>query len=91
MTYRVFNTKDADRDLARLAKSDPKFFQKAQQLLEELRTHPRTGTGQPEPLRGNRRGQWSRRISQKHRLVYTIHDDVVVVLVLAAYGHYGDK
>ncbi len=33
----------------------------------------------------------SRRISRKHRLVYEIHDTEVIVLVLAAYGHYEDK
>ena len=27
----------------------------------------------------------------KHRLVYRIFDDTVLVLVLRAYGHYGDK
>ncbi|MCH5308145.1 MAG: type II toxin-antitoxin system YoeB family toxin [Prevotella sp.] len=36
-------------------------------------------------------GQWSRRITQKHRLVYEIHDAEVVVLVLTAYGHYDDR
>ena len=40
---------------------------------------------------GNRTGQWSRRISKKHRLVYEIHDTEVVVLVLTAYGHYDDR
>lgn len=53
--------------------------------------HPRTGTGHPEPLKGKPDGRWSRRVSQKHRLVYRIFDDEVVVLVLAASGHYGDK
>ncbi|MBR5729100.1 MAG: type II toxin-antitoxin system YoeB family toxin [Prevotella sp.] len=34
---------------------------------------------------------WNRRISQKHRLIYDIFEDVVQVIVLSAYGHYGDK
>lgn len=59
--------------------------------LEELRAHPKTGTGKPELLRGERAGQWSRRITKKHRLVYEIHEDQVIVLVLTAYGHYDDK
>lgn len=53
--------------------------------------HPRTGTGHPEQLKGDRSGQWSRHITQKHRLIYTINDHVVTVLVLTAYGHYDDK
>ncbi|MBR3442404.1 MAG: type II toxin-antitoxin system YoeB family toxin [Bacteroidaceae bacterium] len=35
--------------------------------------------------------RWSRRITDKHRLVYTIDDDKVIVLVLTAYGHDDDK
>ena len=91
MTYNVVNTPTADKHLVLLAKNEPKAFLKAQALIEELREHPRTGTGHPEPLTGERSGQWSRRITKKHRLVYEIHDTEVVVLVLTAYGHYEDK
>ena len=78
-------------DLLRLAKSEPKAFAKAQRFLEEMKVHPKTGTGHPEPLRGDRSGQWSRQITKKHRMVYEIHETEVIVLVLAAYGHYDDK
>ena len=91
MTYSVEFKREAARDLIALAKNEPKAFQKAQALIEELRQHPRTGTGKPEPLAGDCNGQWSRRITKKHRLVYEIHDTEVVVLVLTAYGHYEDK
>ena len=57
----------------------------------ELHIHPQTGTGHPEPLRGDSLGQWSRRITKKHRLVYQILNREVIVLVLTAYGHYDDK
>ena len=40
---------------------------------------------------GDRAGQWRCKITDKHRLVYEIHDSEVVVLVLMAYGHYDDK
>jgi len=42
-------------------------------------------------LSGDRAGQWSRRISQKHRLIYMIDNEKVIVLLLSAYGHYDDK
>ena len=74
MTYRVELKAAAQRHLFALAKSEPKAFKKAQALIEELKEHPRTGTGKPEPLSGDRNGQWSRRITKKHRLVYEIHD-----------------
>ena len=91
MTYNVEFKEKAVHDLVALAKSEPKAFAKAQALITELSEHPRTGTGKPEPLSGDRAGQWSRRITKKHRLVYEIHDTEVVVLVLTAYGHYDDK
>ena len=91
MTYNVLVTKEAQNDLKKLLQSEQQAYKKALKLIAELYEHPRTGTGKPEQLTGNRSGQWSRRISNKHRLVYEIHDNEVVVLVLTAYGHYGDK
>ena len=78
-------------DLSRLKESEPAAFKKAGKLLAELQEHPQTGTGKPEPLSGGRSGQWSRRITQKHRLIYEIEENIITVDVLSAYGHYGDK
>jgi len=91
MIYRVELKEKAELDLFRLAKSDPGAFKKAQKFLEELSEHPRTGTGKPEPLRGEPAGRWSRRISKKHRMIYRIYETEVVVIVISAYGHYDDK
>ena len=91
MIYKIEFKEQANKDLVALAQNEPKAFLKARTLIEELKVHPRTGTGKPEPLSGDRAGQWRRRITKKHRLVYEIHDTEVVVLVLTAYGHYDDK
>lgn len=91
MIFKIDIKEQAEYDLLRLAKEEPKAFLKAQSLIEELREHPKTGTGHPEQLKGDRAGQWSRRISKKHRLIYEIHEAEVIVLVLTAYGHYDDK
>ena len=91
MIYFIDYTDKASDDLLRLRKEAPKAFDKVKKLIEELKEHPRTGTGHPEQLKGDRSGQWSRHITQKHRLIYTINDHVVTVLVLTAYGHYDDK
>ena len=85
-----FNAR-AREDLEKLKRTEPKAFKKVLGLLDEIADHPRSGTGHPEPLRGDKTGAWSRRVTQKHRLVYEIHDTEVVVLVLTAYGHYDDK
>ena len=91
MTYRIDFKEAAQADLVALAKSEPKAFLKAQALIEELKIHPRTGTGKPEPLKGDKHGRWSRRITDKHRLVYEVNGKEILVLVISAYGHYDDK
>lgn len=91
MAYKVRILTSADEDMARLAKSEPKAFLKAQRFIEELREHPKTGLGHPEPLKGKPEGRWSREITKKHRMVYRIFETEVVVLVISAYGHYDDK
>ena len=84
-------TTEADDDLKKLKKSEPQAAKKAFELLNEIMETPYIGRGKPHPLTGDRVGQWSRRITQKHRLVYTVNDNEITVLVLAAYGHYDDK
>ncbi|MBO7465770.1 MAG: Txe/YoeB family addiction module toxin [Bacteroidales bacterium] len=91
MSYRVKYQRQAIEDAARLQKDEPQAFKKLLKLEAELKEHPRTGTGHPEQLHGDRSNQWSRHITKKHRLIYEIYDTEVVVLVLTAYGHYGDK
>ena len=91
MIYNVDIQERAEYDLLRLAKEEPKAFLKAKSLIKELREHPKTGIGHPEPLKGKPEGRWSREITKKHRLVYRIFETEVIVLVLAAYGHYEDK
>ncbi len=67
------------------------LVKKISNLLDELTTDPRTGTGKPERLKGFDIETWSRRIDDKHRLVYEIYDDKLTVLAISALGHYGDK
>ena len=89
--YNIDFTTEARIGLAKLEKSEPKAFAKAVRFIEELKVHPKTGLGHPEPLRGEPEGRWSREITKKHRLVYCIFEKEVVVLVLRSYGHYNDK
>jgi len=91
MIYYIDFTEDAKEDIDSLKRSDPQAYKKLVKFLIELQQHPETGTGHPKPLGGDRVGQWSRRITSKHRLVYKINEEVVTVLVLSSYGHYDDK
>lgn len=89
--YTINYTQRAQSDLIKLKRNEPSSFKKLTKLLNELVLHPRTGTGHPEQLKGDRNGQWSRRITEKHRLVYEIYDTEVVVLVLTSYGHFNES
>lgn len=89
--YDIVYSEKAQEDLSKLKRSQPAAYTKAVKLLNELMHHPRTGTGHPEQLKGDRSGQWSRIITKKHRLIYEIFEKEVHVDVLSAYGHYDDK
>lgn len=92
MSYKVELTIKANRQLKEWLRSGQiKIVKKIYDLIEELKEHPTTGTGQIEQLKGNYSGYWSRRIDKSSRMIYTIDDDVVVVTVISLKGHYGDK
>jgi len=90
VTYSVEFTNKALDGIDKLKKSGNKpVLRKIRKLLDELTEHPYTGTGQPEQLKHEFVGFWSRRISQEHRLVYAVNEKTIIVTVISAKGHYG--
>jgi len=55
-------------------------------LKEMLRDDPASGTGKPEPLKHNLSGLWSRRLSQKDRVIYKYDDNYIYIFAIG--GHY---
>jgi toxin YoeB len=53
------------------------WFQKIKDLISAASRDPFKGIGKPEPLKHDLSGYWSRRITEEHRLVYTITDDTI--------------
>ena len=51
-----------------------------------LRGNPTSGTGKPEALKHNLSGFWSRRISQKDRLIYKFDEQYIYIFAIG--GHY---
>ena len=88
--YVIEFTVQAQKDVIALQKHNPKLIKKLAKLLDELREHPRTGTGQVEQLRYFEKETWSRRLNREHRLVYEIHENEILVLIVSAYGHYSE-
>lgn len=52
--------------------ADPAILARLNALIRECRRTPFKGTGKPEPLKGDLRGWWSRRITLDDRLVYRV-------------------
>lgn len=73
-------------DLEYWTRTDRRRALRTLKLVEDVLRDPFTGTGKPEPLRGQLSGKWSRRIDQEHRLVYEVSNDRV--WFLAARYHY---
>lgn len=59
--------------------TDRKQLKKINSLIRECLRTPFSGTGKPEPLKGELSGWWSRRIDQEHRLVYRATDDALLI------------
>lgn len=92
MNYILEFSETALVDIEKHKKSgDKAVLKKIEKLLNELMEHPTSGTGQPEKLKHDLAGLYSRRINKKHRLVYSIKEEIITVHVLSAWSHYGDK
>jgi toxin YoeB len=71
---------NAFEDLAWWVEIDRKKALKIIKLIREVQRHPFEGTGQPEPLKHELSGCWSRRIDQEHRLVYEVLDNKIRII-----------
>ncbi|HEY1753335.1 MAG TPA: Txe/YoeB family addiction module toxin [Caulobacteraceae bacterium] len=52
--------------------TDRNVLERLNALIKECQRTPFTGTGRPEPLRGDLKGWWSRRVTLEDRLVYRL-------------------
>jgi len=91
MSYTLIFAPRAMADLEKIKKSgDLARLKKLRTILEELREHPLTGIGNPERLK-YKTNTYSRRLTGRDRIVYSVHDDIVEVNILQMLGHYSDK
>jgi toxin YoeB len=60
--------------------TDKHIFRKIIALITDTCRKPFIGLGKPEPLKHNLSGCWSRRITDEHRLVYTVEQDTVKII-----------
>ena len=90
MTYTILFHKMALKDIDKIIKSGNKIdIVKLDSILEELKLHPKHGIGNPELLKYNLAGFWSRRINRKDRIIYEIIEEPErMVVIISALGHY---
>ena len=56
------------------------MLRRINRMIEEALRDPGQGIGKPERLTENLSGYWSRRITDEHRLVYTVRGENLIVV-----------
>lgn len=88
------STKVKRQDIKQLKKENVKLVAKLWEFILAIFKDPYEGIGKPERLKGKLSDNWSRRLTDKHRLVYRIderEDEEDILEIVSCYGHYGDK
>ena len=67
-------------------REDRKIIKKIDAMLSDIERNGNSGMGKPESLRHELSGYWSRRITEKDRLIYRFDDSTIYVA--ACKGHY---
>lgn len=58
---------------------DKKMVKRINALIKDIKRHPFEGIGNPEPLRHNWSGYWSRRMNREHRFIYKVTNDTIYI------------
>lgn len=67
---------------------DRRTLKKLNRLIKDIQRSPFSGSGKPEPLKGDFSGHWSRRIDEKNRIVYSTEGEII--FIASCRGHYDD-
>jgi len=87
--YKIVKNPKVNKELKKHLKSgDKTTIKRIEKIFKELEVHPTEGVGNPEQLKYQFSGFWSRRLNSKDRLVYSINEDEVIVFIISAMGHY---
>ena len=82
--YRIILSDQARKDYQYFLRSgNTAIIDKIKALLNDIAEHPYAGIGKP--------GKWSRRINSEHRLIYSVHDDMIEVSIFSMRHHYSKK
>ena len=70
--------------------ADKTVLARVNEIIKDASRSPFRGLGKPEPLAGNLKGFWSRRITREHRMVYRVSgvSDSQALEIVACRFHY---
>lgn len=87
---RLFESEQAQSDKLKIIKNYPKSTQnRLVKMVNEMLKTPYKGIGKPEPLKYELTGRWSRRLTDKERIVYYVEGGVLNIVRYLS--HYADK
>lgn len=73
-------TDNAWEDYLYWQQTDKKMLARINKLIKDASRTPFAGLGDPEPLKHQLSGFWSRRIDKEHRLVYRVADEGITII-----------
>ena len=77
--YDVVFWKRAGQDYLFFARHNNDIRKRIDELIENMRLTPFKGISKPEMFKGNLQGHRSRRIADKHRLVYRVGANTIYI------------
>ena len=86
LVYEIIYRKQVLKDIPKLKEIG--LNKKAKQLIDILKNNPYQNPPPYEKLVGDLSGTYSRRINNKHRLVYQINEEKKVIRILSVWTHY---
>ena len=63
-----------------LQEKDKRLIKKINILIKDIKRNGNEGIGKPEPLQHELSGYWSRRITEKHRLIYVVTENQLIII-----------
>ena len=63
-----------------LQEKDKRLVKKINTLIKDIKRNGNEGIGKPEALKHELSGYWSRRITEKHRLIYVVTENQLIII-----------
>lgn len=82
-------TDDAWEDYLYWQTQDKKTLKRINRLIIDIDRNGYEGIGDPEPLKHDLQGYWSRRIDSKNRIVYRLNNEAIEIAQCGS--HYRDE